>query len=409
MVKEFLKLAWRNIWRNKRRSYITMTSVAFAVLLSSMMMSVQYGTLDHMINNVLKFYTGHIQIHDVNYWEDKAIDNSLTYDQNYLTSLESIQTIALVEPRIESFALSAFMTRTKGSMVLGIDPDKDSCIIDIRSKLINGNYFHSNDKSVIISSGLANYLGISVGDSLVLMSQGFHGESAVGLYPVVGLVKFPNPDQNNSTVCMPLKEAQWFYGLENKVSSIAILTNSQDDVNVTEKAIAGLSSGRQLVPMSWEEMMPELVQTVNMKISNGKIMIMVLYIVIGFGMFGTFLMMTAERTYEFGVIVAVGMKRFWIQITVFLEILMMSFLGVMAGVVMSISVITYFHYNPVQLGTKMKDMYESYGFEPVIEFSMQSDIFIWQAWAIFIIGFVLSFYPIFVLKRIRPVEAMRNI
>jgi ABC-type lipoprotein release transport system permease subunit len=262
---------------------------------------------------------------------------------------------------------------------------------------------------VILGVGLADYLGISVGDSIVLISQGYHGASAIGLYPVVGLVKFPSPDQNNRLVCMPLKEAQWFYGLDHRVSSIALLMNSQDDVRVAKEMIFSNYSDRPITPMDWNEMMPELMQTVNMKVENGKIMIMVLYIVIGFGMFGTFLMMTAERTYEFGTSIAIGMKRSWLQLTIFLEIIMMSLMGVFAGIIASVSLIIYLYFNPVQLGSKMADMYENYGFEAVIEFALRPDIFIWQAWAIFIIGIVLSFYPILVLKKIKPVEAMRNI
>ena len=408
MLKEFFKLAWRNIWRNKRRSLIMMSSISFAVLLSCMMMSVQYGTLEHMIDNVVRFYSGHLQVHNEDYWEERVIDNSLALDESFLSRLEAIPNTVSVVPRIESFALSAFKTRTKGAMVLGIDPVKEYEIIDIQSKLKEGHYFDSDEKSVILGTGLADYLGITTGDSVILISQGYHGASAVGLYPVVGLAKFPNPEQNNQVVCMPLKEAQWFYGLGNKVSSIALLMNSQDDVQVAKEAILTSYADEPIKPMDWNEMMPELMQTVNMKVENGKIMIMVLYIVIGFGMFGTFLMMTAERNYEFGTSIAIGMKRRWLQFTIFLEITMMSLMGVLAGVVMSVGIIIYLYYNPVKLGSKMADMYESYGFEAVIEFALRSDIFVWQAWAVFIIGFVLSFYPILVLRKIKPVEAMRN-
>lgn len=405
---EFIKLAWRNIWRNKRRSLIMMSSIAFAVLLSCMMMSVQYGTLEHMIDNVVRFYSGHIQIHNENYWDDKVIDNSLAYDESFLNNLEAIPNTISVVPRVESFALSAFKTRTKGAMVLGIDPGKEHEIIDLKSKLKEGRYFEASEKSVILGTALAEYLGLSIGDSLVLISQGYHGVSAVGLYPVVGLARFPNPEQNKQIVCMPLKEAQWFYGLENQVSSIALLMNSQDDVQVAKEIITSNFGDSPIKPMDWNEMMPELQQTVNMKVENGKVMIMILYIVIGFGMFGTFLMMTAERTYEFGTSIAIGMKRRWLQFTIFLEIIMMSLMGVLAGVLMSVGIIVYLYFNPVKLSSSMAEMYESYGVEAVIEFALRSDIFIWQAWAVFIIGFVLSFYPMLVLKKIKPVEAMRN-
>ena len=372
------------------------------------MLSVQYGSLDHMVDNVVRFYSGHIQIHDENYWDEKVIDNSLTYDQALLDSLDRIENTVSVVPRVESFALSAYGTKTKGAMVLGIDPEKEKDIIDIASKVVNGHYFDSNDRSVLIGTGLAKYLDISVGDSIVLISQGFHGVSATDLYPVSGLVKFPNPDQNNMMVCMPLREAQWFYGLENRVSSLAILMSSQDDVKMAKKNIQSLTNDLPVTTMDWEEMMPELVQTVKLKHVSSNVFILILYLVIAFGMFGTFLMMTAERKREFGTTIAIGMRRSWLQLTVLYEIIMMSFIGVLAGVVMSLGIISYFHFNPIKLSSELEEMYESYGVEAVIEFAWSTDIFIWQAWAIFIIGFVLSFYPLLVLRRLRPVEAMRE-
>jgi ABC-type antimicrobial peptide transport system permease subunit len=177
---------------------------------------------------------------------------------------------------------------------------------------------------------------------------------------------------------------------------------------MTKDSIRQLANGKKIKPMDWNEMMPELQQTVNMKVENGKIMIMVLYIVIGFGMFGTFLMMTAERSYEFGTAIAIGMKRWWLQASVFLELAMMSIMGVVAGLVMSLGVIVYLYFNPIRLGSKMTAMYESYGIEPVVEFALRADIFFYQAWAVLIIGLFLSFYPIMVLRKIKPVEAMRN-
>ena len=208
---------------------------------------------------------------------------------------------------------------------------------------------------------------------------------------------------------MPLKEAQWFYGLEGKLTSIAILVNSQDDVESAKSSISELIDEKSMVAMDWGAMMPNLVQTVKLKHTSTEIMIMVLYIVIGFGMFGTFLMMTAERTREFGIMLSIGMHRKWLQFTVFIEIVMMSLMGVLAGIVMSLFAIMYFHFNPPPMAQGAQAMAETYGIEAVFEFSMSSQIFVWQAWAIFIIGFLLSFYPILVLRKLSPVQAMREL
>lgn len=409
MNREFLTLAWRNIWRNKRRSYITMSSVAFAVLLSCLMMSVQYGSIDHMVDNMVKFYTGHIQIHNENFWDEKIINNSLSYDKDFLESVRQIPEVQSVVPRIESFALAAYGTKTKGSMVLGIDPEKEKSIINVEQKLVKGKYFTIDEQSILVSTGLAGYLGLEVGDSLILYSQGYHGATAIGLYKVSGLIRFPNPEQNNRTICMPLKEAQWFYGLEGKLTSIAILVNSKEDVESAESSISELIDEKSMVAMDWGAMMPNLVQTVKLKHTSTEMMIMVLYVVIGFGMFGTFLMMTAERTREFGIMLSIGMHRKWLQFTVFIEIVMMSLMGVLAGIVMSLFAIMYFHFNPPPMAQGAQAMAETYGIEAAFEFSMSSQIFVWQAWAIFIISFLLSFYPILVLRKLSPVQAMREL
>lgn len=403
-----LLLAWRNIWRNKRRSVITISSIAFGVLFACMMMSLQLGTLDHVVDNAVKFYSGHLQIHQEGYWEEKIIDNSLIYTEALLNDLSIIEGVEAVVPRIEYFALAAFDSKTRPSMIFGVDPERENSITGIHDKLVGGEYFQPSDKAVLISSGLAEYLNVSIGDSIILIGQGFRGSNAVGLYPIKGVVKFPSPEQNNRVVCMPVKEAQWFFRMDQRLTSIAILLHNSDETDNAMITVDKVIGNRTLKTINWETMMPDLVQMVKLKHGSTQKMTIVLYIVIGFGMFGTFLMMTAERRYEFGILLSIGMKRAILQFTVFIEILLMSLIGVLAGIVISILMIMYFYNNPIQLPTRMQDLYESYGIEAVIEFSMNPYIFYSQAWAIFVIAVILSFYPLLELFRLKPVEAMRE-
>lgn len=407
MIREFTILAWRNIWRNKRRSYITMSSVAFAVLLACVMMSVQIGSLDHMVESMVKFYTGNIQVHHPDYWQEKTINHSMELPSAIFDSLDHLEGVKAVVPRVESFALAAYGTKTKGAMVLGVDVARESAIMNLEKKLIKGNYFRADEKSVLVAAGLADYLKIDVGDSLVLFGQGYHGVNAIGLYRVGGLMKFPNPEQNKQLICMPIRQAQWLYGLGNQYTSIAFLTDNAKAEKSLQKHLKSMAETTNWSVMNWKEILPELVQTVKLKYASSKIMIMVLYIVIGFGMFGTFLMMTAERYREFGILVSVGMHKAWLQATVFIEVLLMSLIGVATGIVMSLGIIGYFTANPPQMGRDVQAVADNYGVEAVIAFSMSPQLFFWQAWAIFIISFVLSFYPMLVIRRLMPVDAMR--
>lgn len=407
-MKMYLTLAWRNIWRNKRRSFITIISIAFAVLLACIMRSMQLGSYERMIENAARFYTGYIQIHQKGYWDDKVIDNVFDSDDELVKLAASAEGVEAVVPRVESFALAAYETKTKGAMVLGIDPVLENELTRPKEKLVRGEYLEPDEKSVLIGEGLADYLGIELGDTLVLISQGYHGANAAGIYPVKGVLKFPVPEQNNQTVLLPLLEAQWFYSLENQLTSLAFVVDKADHV---KRIVADLNSQvdtTALEVMGWETMMPDLVQGIEIDNISGKVMLWVLYAVIGFGMFGTFLMMTAERMYEFGVMMSVGMKRLIMQAVIFLEMVMMTSIGTLVGVIISLPIIIYYYNNPVYFSGESAKAFEAFDVEPAYFFSMEPSLFVFQAWAIFLMAIILGLYPLVVIRKLKPVKAMRE-
>lgn len=401
-------LAWRNIWRNKRRSFITLSSIGFAVVFATMMMSVQKGSLDQLIDNSVKFYTGHLQIQNPKYWETKTIDNSLAYQDDFIKSIESIQGVAAVSLRIESFTLASYGSISKGAMVLGVQPDKENKILNLSKKLKKGKMITAQSNGVVVAEGLSEYLKVDVGDTLVLISQGYHGSNAAGLFVIEGILKFPNPVQNKQMICMPLKQAEWFYDLDKKLTSIAILLDDNKTLPIIENELKSIADTKNYAVIAWQKMIPDLIEMAEMKYASTRIMILILYSVIGFGMFGTFLMMTAERMREFGILLAIGMKRMLLQVTTFLEVLLLSSMGVIMGLALSSLLILYFYYNPIDLGSSYEAIAESYGIEMKIEFSLEGAIFITQAFAVFIIAFILSFYPLIIINKTRPVKAIKE-
>lgn len=401
-------MAWRNIWRNKRRSYITISSIGFAVLFACAFMSMQYGSMTHMVDNAVRFYAGHMQIQQEGYWDERTLDNSMSYSQDLLDRIDQVDGVTITVPRIESFALAANETRARASMILGVDFHRENEITSINKKLVAGKLIEDGEKAVLLSAGLAEYLDLGVGDTLVLIGQGYHGVNAAALYAIKGLIKFANPVQNKQIVAMSLQQAQHFYGLEGRVTSVAVL---MDDSHTLDETVVDVNSSlnlAELVVLDWREMMPDVVQIMNLKYGNSRKMIMVLYTVIAFGMFGTFLMMTAERTREFGIMLAVGMKRRLLQLTIFSEITLMALFGVLIGILVSLGIIIYFHYNPIDLGSSMEEIAEQYGMEVALVFSADPKVFYEQAWAVFVIAFILSFYPLLVLFKLDPAEAMRK-
>ena len=401
-----LKLAWRNIWRNKRRTLITAASVFFAVFLAATMKCIQVGAWNNMMDNVVNYYFGFVQVHANGFWDDRSIDNMMVYDPTQIKEASSEHIVDVV-PRIESFALASVKEQTKGVLVVGIDNQKENNLTGLADRITEGRMFE--EEGLLVGEGIKEILDINLGDTIVLISQGYHGANAANQYPVVGVVHFASPELNKQLVIMPLKAAQHFYAAEgNQVTSLVM--NIQDKENVPS-VVATLKSSLpqdEYEVMDWQEMMPELLQAKALDEAGGNIMLFILYLIISFGIFGTILMMTKDRQYEFGVLLSVGMRRIKLIGMLWLEILFISMLGALAGILVSMPLIKYFENNPITFSGKMAEAYEGFGLEPIIPPEFDISIFLFQAFAVLVITSILALYPAYSISKMKPVEAMKG-
>ena len=404
----YLKIAWRNSMRNKRRTIITASSVFFAVFLALIMRSMQIGSYDNMINNIVGAFTGNIQIHKMGYWDDKIIDNSFEFTEETKQIITNTTHITAISPRIESFALASHQNKSKGIMVAGIDPTHENNFSKLKDKLINGEYLNQNDNRVLISEGLAQYLKVSVNDSIILMGQGYHGMSAAGIYPIAGIVKFPSPELNKRLVYLNLKSMQEFTSLDNKITSLSIRINDDKYQHSVINSLKNQLPKDQHEIMSWQQLSPDLSQSIEADNASGIIMLAVLYIIVAFGIFGTLLMMITERIREFGVMMAVGMRKSKIAFLVFCEIMIIGFIGLFSGVAISAPVILAFFYHPYRYTGEMAAMMEQYGMEPILQFAIQPDFYINQTITIFVIILFLVMIPISKILRLKTINALRS-
>ena len=401
-----LKVAWRNIWRNKRRTLITSASVFFAVFFGLMMRSMQIGTFGRISDNLVSSYSGHIQIHKKGYSEEKIINNSFEPASEDINKIKTLKHVKAFVPRIESFALASSGEHTKGCFVTGISPEEENNMTKISDKVTLGNYLTVNDKGALIGDKLASFLEVGINDTIILLGQGYHAASAAGKYPIRGLLHFPSPRLNSSLVYISLKEAQELYSTENKLTGIAVLLDADKNTASVKSEISGFLNLDKYEVQDWGEILPELKQLIQTKSVSSYVMLGLLYMIVGFGVLGTVIMMTAERRKEFGLLVAVGMKKFRLEMTVFSETIFLGFVGVILGFAASLPIIFYYSINPIVLSGTMAAMYEKNGFEPVIQFSSDTGYMFAQLIIVGIIVLISATYPIFKISSLKPVNAM---
>jgi len=401
-----LKLAWRNIWRNRRRTMITIASIFFAIFFSLIMRSIQVGTFAHIVDNVVHSYSGYIQVHKKGYWDDKDINNSFILTDTLEKSLRSNNNVREIIPRLESFALASSGLKTKGVMVAGIDPEKENELTGLKTKIAEGKYLEENDSGILVARKIADFLGLHPGDTLVLIGQGYHGSSAAGKWAVRGIVHFNSPELDRQMVYLPLKIARNFYDAGDNVTSVVLDLKDSDKTDKTMDELEKSSIPEKYEIMSWKMMMVELVQLVESKTASSTIMLGILFMIVGFGIYGTIVMMTLERIKEIGIMVTVGMQKSRVRIMVLYECFLIGITGLLAGIVITLPIILWFSHHPVRLAGEMAKTYESYGFESLICFEPPSFYILKNALVIGILVLISAIYPLRKIGRLRIVDAL---
>jgi len=407
-IKLITKLAWRNIFRNKKRSVITIVSVFIAVFLALFIRSMQLGMYDSVIKNVAGNYTGYMQLHAKGYWDDRTLENAFLPDDSLLMSIKSNPAISYQVPRLETYALLSYDKYSKGVMLNGIDIEKEKLIKPISGRLISGKSFRAGSQEVILGKGLAHYFSVKTGDSIYLIGQGYHGMSSAGKYEISGIIDLKNRDLNNLVVFIPIKTLRDYVSAPPLITNLIIGVKDYTDIDRLKTELNNKIDVNRYELMTWKEMLPELHQAILADNIGGLYMVFILYMIIGFGIFSTVLMMTEERIFEIGIMTAIGTKKKVIIGSLWIESIMLSLIGVILGILLAYPISYYFHFHPIPLPSDKADVMEKFGFLPEIPFSIDPDIFITHALIIFGISLLVAFYPTIKIWRLKTLKAMNK-
>ena len=401
-------MAWRNLWRNRRRTMITVASIFFGVLFATLMSSMQEGSYSNMINNVVKFYSGYIQVHDKDYWENKTLYNSFEATDTLYRKIQSDPLITQITPRLESFALVSVGDLTQPAMIVGVDPEKEEQVTDLSRWISQGNYLTPRDKGILLAEGLAKNLNVGVNDTLALLSQGYYGNTVADEFVVRGILNFPSPELNKQFAYLEIGRAQQFFSADGLLTSLVLMVKDYSDVKPAVRQLKRLLDTTRYSVMSWDEMQPELVQMINGDRAGGIVMKAILYMVIAFGILGTIMMMMAERRKELGIMIAVGMQKYKLGSVLMYETLYMGLIGVLAGLIGSIPLILYMLHNPIPITGDAAKAMSDMGIQPVFMFSIATKVFLNQVITVMVITIVIALYPFFNVGNMKAIKAIRD-
>ncbi len=403
----YLQLAWRNIWRNKRRTAIILTAVVIGIWSMILLGSLMRGMAVGMIKNGIATLTGHIQIHHKGYRNDPAIENSIA-DPRVVEDLlkKALPPDSLWSPRVRVSAVASNARHSSGVTLVGIDPASEARISFIGTAISQGRYLNPDDKNgILVGEALLEKFDTRPGRKLVLMSQDTNRDIASRAFRIVGTFKAEMEATEKQYVFVTRRSSQKMLKLQDAISEIAILLPGKPDNPGVYNALKTALPSRQFEVHTWRELLP--FQMAYLKILDGFMWIwyLVVFVAMGFGIVNTTLMAVFERMREFGLLKALGMKPWWILREVLTESFFLLVTGLAVGNALGFLCIYVLSGSGIDLSALAAGA-EYAGMTRIIYPAIELKDVLMSNMIVLFLGMLVSAYPAVKAARFRPVEAL---
>ncbi len=404
-----LRLAWRNLWRQPRRTWLTTGAMVFSNVLLVFMISLQFGMYRLMIENSLQAFTGHMQVQARGYIDDKKMRQTVPDIVALASELRAELSSDAVAARATAFALASSEDRSYGIAVFGVEPQFEPRVSNIPGLIREGRYLARNDAAeIVIGTVLARNLKVGVGDEVTLLGSGRDGSFAAVVAEVAGIFDSGVAELDRTIAEMPLGLFQDVFYMNGSGHQVVVNAPRLGQVAELERQVAGLLPGDEdLVVQDWDALLPGLKQAIQADISSAVFMYAVLVILVAFSVLNTQLMSVLERTHEFGIVLALGLKPGRLGRLVMLETALMGLIGLLLGALIGGAVTAWLGVHGFTM-PGMDEMGAKFNLPSRLHPNVTIVSLLSGPAVVFLFSLLASVYPALRLRRLQPVEAMRS-
>lgn len=405
----FFKLAWRNIFRNARRSAITVAAISIGLASLIFLWAFADGTNDQMVENSTRYLAGHLQIHRAGYHEQRTLDLLLEQSANTVQQLRAQPHVMAVTQRLEGSALLSLGDKSRGVMVVGVDPVQETRVTTLAQAVSAGRYLQPGDSNaILLGASAAAALKAQVGSEVVLVTQAADGSIGAGRYRVRGIFNTRMDMLDGIYVFLPLSTAQELFAAGTAVTAVvARLDNRYATDAVVSAMMRQASAGQEI--LGWKKLLPTVVQSTEFHEIVAYILVLILFVVVAVGITNTVLMAVMERTREFGVVMALGTRDIQVVRMVFYEACILGVAGLLIGAALGLGISQYFAVTGINLERYSQGLESMPGLTGVIYPMPRADRTLLLSLVVFVTALIAAFYPAWKTARLRPVDAIRGL
>lgn len=401
-----LIMAWRNIWRNKARSLIIMTSITMGLFAGLSVMAIYSGMMRAKIRSVIDREVGHLQIHHKQFKEDYLAGYILPENLE-LEKIKQLPTVKKTTRRTVTTGMLSTASGSAGITIYGIIPEEEKIISQLDSKIDEGKYFNGELRHpILIGKKLATKLKIKVKSRVVLMFTDSSNTMISAAFRVAAIYKSENTTLDERTAYVTRESLNQLLGLGSASHEMTILLHRDEDLDTVSSMV------RMMFPTlsveRWEELSPETALMSDMTNQSSFIITIIIMLALAFGIINTMLMAILERVREVGMLVALGMSKMRLFFLILYETIFLTLAGSPFGLLFAWIVITYFNRKGMDLSGMGEEMMSSFGFTNVIYPEFPFDKVMEMLLIVLATAILSSLFPAIKALRLRPVEALRK-
>ncbi len=402
-----LKIAWRNIWRNTRRSIIVLSSVVVGVIAIIFMDALTNGFVRQMLFNQIEINVGHIQIHESGFRDNKNIKNYIHNNAKVESALNSTAGVQHSSQRVISFGLLSSASNSSGVYIYGVHPEDEKKVSIVDESIKKGEYLSGGEREVIIGDKLAEKLSVDIGDKVVGMANRIDGSIGSDVFRVKGIFTTSNSEFDGSYIYTNIKSIQNMLDLGDKVYEYAIVVdNYKNAPEIADEIRSKLSSDYEV--LSYRDILPLLILQVDLTKESMWVVNLIIGLALIFGIINTMLMTVYERIREFGVLMSIGMKNGRIFLMITLEAFIIGIIGTILGMVIGSLIVYPLSITGIDLSIFAEGL-TSLGTGSIIYPSFNLSGIITTLIMIPFITVLGAIYPAYKALKLEPVSAIRYV
>lgn len=402
-------LAWRNLWRQPRRTWLTVGAMVFSNILLVFMISLQFGMYRMMYDNSLGMFSGHMQVQADGYIDEPKLRLTIPGATALAADLRVVLPDEHIATRAMAFALASSAERSYGVQVVGVQPDYETGVSTLPGLMKRGRFLQAaGTQQAVVGSVLARNLKIDVGNELTLFGSGRDGSFAAGIASVVGVFESGVVEIDRSFIEIPLTDFQDIFAMGDHAHNIVIKTADSFNLAQAISTTTDTVKPSGLVVHDWDALQPGLRQSVQADMVSAWVMYAVLIILVAFSVLNTQLMSVLDRTREFGIVMALGLTPGRLGRLVLIETGLMGGLGLLLGLLLGAAVVFFFGiYGFSYPG--LEEMAARFNLPGRIYPSLTLFSLLLGPSIIFVACLLAAVYPSLKLLRMQPVAAMRAV